>query len=395
MECKVRDITLTYDEVGTGIPLLVLDGWGSSGRITMVGCERLFEGRTGWRRLYVELPGHGKTPMPDWLQTPDDLLDALLEFMDAVAPGERFVVTGVSFGAHVALGLLHRRFDQMDGVMLDIPGLGRLPSDPPAKHAIARDPDFVSALEPGEEWMGHILVVQSRAMAENVRALMKYWVPLHPEFEPRLRGKPFSFDATVLPEPFPAPTLIVTGRQDHLVGYKDAWSILDSFPRATFAVLDRAGHLFDLEQPVLQKALINEWLDRIEEYAAQRLQPIEPDVHEEDPSVLRLSPDQVVAALPANLVPEMAGTTKALVKFDLSGKAGGSWWVSIHDGTAESGKGQLSEVATLTFGADAGDWVRIMTGELDGMSAFMQGKLTAKGDMQLATKFGSLFKTPN
>jgi pimeloyl-ACP methyl ester carboxylesterase len=72
--------------------------------------------------------------------------------------------------------------------------------------------------------------------------------------------------------------LIVTGRQDHLAGYKQSWSILDSFPRATFAVLDRAGHLLDVEQPALQKALTNEWLDRVEEYVAQNSTQVVPAV---------------------------------------------------------------------------------------------------------------------
>jgi pimeloyl-ACP methyl ester carboxylesterase/putative sterol carrier protein len=394
MECKVRDITMTYDEVGTGTPLLVLDGWGYSGRLTMIGSEPVFEARTGWRRLYPELPGHGKTPMPSWLQSPDDMLDALLEFMEAVAPGEQFAVTGASWGAYVALGLLHRRPDLLVGLMLDIPGLGRLPVDPPAKQVVRSDPEFASALQPGEEWMGYILVVQTRAMADKLRALMAYWTPLDPAFTPTLQGKSFSFDALTLPEPFLAPTLFVTGRQDHIAGYKDAWSILDNFPRGTFAVLDRAGHLLDFEQPVLQKALINEWLDRVEEYATQKSQPLEPEVREEDATPPQLSPDQVVAALPANLVREKAGTTKATIQFDLSGKAGGTWWVNIHDGTAESGKGQLKEVASLTFLADSGDWVKIMTGQLDGMSAFMQGKLKIKGDRELAMKFQSLFRTP-
>ncbi|HEV2035917.1 MAG TPA: hypothetical protein VGU71_17275 [Candidatus Dormibacteraeota bacterium] len=46
MECKVRDITMTYEEVGTGRPLLVLDGWGYSGQLTMIGSEPVYEGRT-------------------------------------------------------------------------------------------------------------------------------------------------------------------------------------------------------------------------------------------------------------------------------------------------------------------------------------------------------------
>ena len=43
------------------------------------------------------------------------------------------------------------------------------------------------------------------------------------------------------------------------------------YPRATFAVLDRAGHFVNIEQYVLQdvlcQALMREWLDRVEECA--------------------------------------------------------------------------------------------------------------------------------
>jgi hypothetical protein len=33
---QVRDIRMYYEEAGTGKPLLVLDGWGSSGQVTMI-----------------------------------------------------------------------------------------------------------------------------------------------------------------------------------------------------------------------------------------------------------------------------------------------------------------------------------------------------------------------
>jgi pimeloyl-ACP methyl ester carboxylesterase len=45
--------------------------------------------------------------------------------------------------------------------------------------------------------------------------------------------------------------------------YKDAWSILENFPRATFAVLDRAGHSLQIEQEEIFNSLINEWISRV------------------------------------------------------------------------------------------------------------------------------------
>jgi hypothetical protein len=48
------------------------------------------------------------------------------------------------------------------------------------------------------------------------------------------------------------------------VGYRDAWKILEHFPRATYAVLDQAGRTPDVEQIQLGQVLMSEWLDRVE-----------------------------------------------------------------------------------------------------------------------------------
>src|SRR5205807_4340204 len=118
-------------------------------------------------------------------------------------------------------------------------------------------------------------------------------------------------------------------------------------------------------------------------------------LQEEPMSEVQMTPDQIVDAMPEYLLPEKAGTTKATIQFDLSGANSGKWWVKIHDGKAESGKGEPGEAPNLTLMADSNDWVKIMTGKLDGTAAFMQGKLKIKGDMGLAIKMQSLFKRPS
>ena len=62
-------------------------------------------------------------------------------------------------------------------------------------------------------------------------------------------------------------------------------------------------------------------------------------------SEVQLSPDEIVEALPKYIIPEKAGSTKATIVFDLSGEHAGKWWVKIHDGAAESGKGDPPEAA--------------------------------------------------
>jgi pimeloyl-ACP methyl ester carboxylesterase len=65
---------------------------------------------------------------------------------------------------------------------------------------------------------------------------------------------------------YPHPALILAGRQDATAGHTDAWEVAAQYPRATFAVLDRAGHALVHEQPTLMAALVVEWLARVREH---------------------------------------------------------------------------------------------------------------------------------
>ena len=47
---------------------------------------------------------------------------------------------------------------------------------------------------------------------------------------------------------------------------------------------------------------------------------------------------------------------------------------------------------TMTITADSEDYVKIFTGELDGMQAFMKGKIKLAGDLNLAMKLTQMFK---
>jgi pimeloyl-ACP methyl ester carboxylesterase len=128
----------------------------------------------------------------------------------------------------------------------------------------------MAELTPDEAGMFEIAVVRSRKLLNSVRAS-----PQPPEgqggdlqFLEQIRQKPesyaFSFEVDALPEPFPGPTLIIAGRQDGVVGYRDGWKLLENYPRATYVVFDRAGHFLE-EKEELLGSLINEWLDRVEE----------------------------------------------------------------------------------------------------------------------------------
>jgi len=273
MECELKDITVHYEAFGEGRPLVVLHGWGMDHRYMVSDLEPLFRQRDGWQRIYPDLPGHGLTPGKDWITNRDQELDVVLEFIDAVIPGERFALAGSSAGAYLARGVVHQRPAAIAGVLLTVPSIvaDRAERQVPSHVTLVADPALASELGPDEaEGMFEIVVVQNRKVLDYLRANVPSAGTGDEAYQERIQEGPgtynFSFDVDALSEPCPAPTLIVTGRQDSVIGYRDAWEILENYPRGTFAVLDRSGHFMGVEQEDLFHALAGEWLDSVKEY---------------------------------------------------------------------------------------------------------------------------------
>ncbi len=271
MQIKVRDIDMYYEEAGSGRPLLMLHGLPGDHRQMTYDMEPLFQNRDGWRRIYPDLPGMGKTRAADWITHQDHMLDITLEFMDAVAPGQRYVVAGASYGGYLARGVIYRRGSQIDGILLEAPTIAPKDKKPtlPQHRVIHTDEAFLNALTPAEQTVREVAVAQSMLVLEAFRSSIAPAFALADQaFLKRLsQNYYFTFDIDQLTEPFPGPTLILTGRFDHWCDYQDAYNILDNYPRGTFIVLDRAGHGLAREQQVLFRALVSEWLDRVEEFA--------------------------------------------------------------------------------------------------------------------------------
>src|SRR5262249_1994511 len=143
-----RDLNIDYADIGAGRPVLVIHGNPSNRHVFEAFYEPQFEGREGWRRLYPELLNFGDITPPNWMHGLDSLVDLVVEFMDAVAPGERFVVAGASWGAYLARAVVQRRLRQIDGVLIEVPMMGDgLPEyAPPTQEAFLRNPDFAAMM---------------------------------------------------------------------------------------------------------------------------------------------------------------------------------------------------------------------------------------------------------
>src|SRR5258708_23508551 len=138
MECELGDITIHYQMAGSGRPLLFLNGGVGDQHPWLQVIEPLFEHREGWKRIYLDLPGHGQTHAPDWLATNDQVLEVLLRFIDRAIPGNRLVVAGFSWGGYLAQGILYQRLSAIDGLLLIAPSMHRYDEKSPERTIFIR-----------------------------------------------------------------------------------------------------------------------------------------------------------------------------------------------------------------------------------------------------------------
>ena len=273
MQHMVRGVAVHYEVVGDGRPIVMLHGLPADHRLPRHHLEPVFEGRPGWRRIYLDLPGMGRSPIGE-VTTLDDMLEVVLEVVDAVTDGARFALAGVSFGGYLARGVLARRSSRLDGLLLWTPAVRMGDGDRrlPPFEALERDPAVVATVADDERMWLNVAVIQSAETLEAFRAAVKPGI-LAADIEAlrRLQHPLILADANlVLEEPFAGPSLVLTARQDAQCGYLDAWDLVPDLPRATFAVLDRAGHAVAEERKPLFRMLVDDWLDRIEREPALR-----------------------------------------------------------------------------------------------------------------------------
>jgi pimeloyl-ACP methyl ester carboxylesterase len=277
MECSLKNITVSYEVCGKGQPIIILPGWGNSALLSAEWWEPIFQQRQGLQRIYIDPPGHGKTPGKDWITNQDKILDIIIECIDKLTEGKMFVLAGHSLGAYLARGVIYHRASLIDGLFLAVPVIIAEDSKrivPP--HTILVDnPAEVAELTPAEAEIVEIVVVRSKSTLDRARAIVRQADGgiENSKFLENIREAPekyaFSFDVDSLSVPFLKPTLIITGRQDGVAGYQDAWKILPNYPRATYILFDRAGHLLE-DKDQLISALVDEWLDRVQESKASK-----------------------------------------------------------------------------------------------------------------------------
>lgn len=89
----------SFDKALAGVPILVLHGWGV-GSESWVGVAELMA-KEGYRVIVPDMPGFGKSAVPEKPWTVDDYVEWVKDFADKLEM-DGFILIGHSFGGQVA-----------------------------------------------------------------------------------------------------------------------------------------------------------------------------------------------------------------------------------------------------------------------------------------------------
>ncbi|SDC97498.1 Pimeloyl-ACP methyl ester carboxylesterase [Terribacillus halophilus] len=265
--CRIGDTEIYYEEAGEGTPIIMIHGYSPDHRL-MSGCmEPIFKNKKGWRRIYLDLPGMGKTKHYQQISSSDEMLEMVANFIHTIIPHQVYAVAGESYGGYLTRGLLEREPEKILGAALICPVIKPNFSERDVEEHIVRQEDNeLKARLTAEEWddfRSNNVILNSYTWERYNKEIVGGCAVSDAEFLDKVKQRyAFSFD--IDKSIFRSPAVFLMGRQDDVVGYKDALDIMELFPEGSFAVLDTAGHNLQIEQPAIFQASITDWLNRME-----------------------------------------------------------------------------------------------------------------------------------
>ncbi|UZX04788.1 alpha/beta hydrolase [Arthrobacter sp. CDRTa11] len=255
-------------EYGSGTPILMIHGFCVDHHL-MLALDPVFAAQGHWRRVYIDLPGMGKSAAGPEIDSADSVAEAVVAFARNTFGNEKFAVLGNSFGGMIARYIVAEFGDQVLGLALICPVAvaEQGARSVPPKTVLHRDPNLLASLDFDDAAdYEEMAVVQSRENWERFReSVLPGLRAFHPEAIDRISGNySFRMEPEARSPTFQGPAVIITGRQDDVVGFYDQIALADHYVRSTIAVLDGAGHNAHLDQPELTGRLLDEWIVRME-----------------------------------------------------------------------------------------------------------------------------------
>lgn len=256
-------MALTYDDVGSGRPLVLLHGFPLSRAMWRPQRDGLAD---ACRLLTPDLPGFGDSPLMAATPSVEAMADGVAAWLDHLGLRERILLGGLSMGGYVCFAFVRKYADRLAGLVLA--DTRAEPDDDAGKANRDKMIGFASTNPPSavvEQMLPKLLGPKTIADKPDVVAEMKR---IGSAQRPAgilaglqaLRNRP---DSTATLSQIRVPTLIVVGKDDVLTPPSLSEGMASHIVGAQLVEIADAGHMANLERPAEFNAAVRAFLGRV------------------------------------------------------------------------------------------------------------------------------------
>jgi 3-oxoadipate enol-lactonase len=256
---KIDDIIISYNDLGEGkLPILFIHGFPFDKSCWHLQADHL---QSTHRVITYDIRGFGKSTINDEKISISLLADDLIKLMDALQI-PKAIVCGLSMGGYILLNALDRYPKRFAAIILS-------------------DTQCVADTSEGREKRHkNIQLIESGGIAEYTEATIKNlfcaesFITRKEEIA-RIKNTMLSTSPKTLTETLNAlahrkdmcsmldkitvPSLILAGKEDMSIPVKQSEFLHHQIPRSILYLIDKAGHLPNLEQPIEFNRLVKDF----------------------------------------------------------------------------------------------------------------------------------------
>ena len=256
---KDKQAAVYYESHGEGSPVVILH------RASAGYLEPIFSEKDDFRRIYVDPPGIGNSGSEDWIQTADDCFEIIDQAIRHILPDGQYAIGGFSYFGYMARAVAEAHPSRINGLLMMCP----VTQPDHAKRSLPdhireyTDSAFYQSLSRAQHDRLARLVIKNADSYEAITQYLDTTVTMDRIFWDRIKRNNYAISHLSQPTVVDAPVLLLLGLQDQVVGYRDAWSLIEIYPAVSVVLADYASHSLPYEQYGLLRQNVHLWLERI------------------------------------------------------------------------------------------------------------------------------------
>ena len=261
MFMQLADFQMGFAEYGQGPPLLFIHGFPLNRKMWQ---PQIVELSQVARVIAPDLRGHGESSATLGTYGMDLLADDCCTLLDNLGITQPVNLCGLSMGGYIAFAFYRRYPERVKGLILAATRAG--PDSPEGK--VNREKAVILVQEHGAPAIANSMLpkmlsvktyIKRPELVEHIREIMENTSV--DGIVGALLGMKARPDSTPMLGQIAIPTLILHGIEDQLIPIGEAEALHRAIHGSSLGLLPDAGHLLNLEQPVLFNKHVNEFLD--------------------------------------------------------------------------------------------------------------------------------------